>query len=447
MSLTQPFAWILLALYDFTGNYGWAIVLFSLAFKLIFMPLQMKGKRGMMNMSRLSSKVKELEKKHEGNQKAYQEEVSKLYKSEKVNPMSGCLWNLIPFPILIALYSVIRQPLSQLMRLTSGQVSKITNYFVIKGLYEIPAKADAYAEIPLANLMHEHFEAIRTIVPESIDIDLNFLGLNLGDRPQWNFFLRVDWSDLSDWLPALGLFLIPIISALIGYLTMEISNKMNPQVQSGTEQQKKTMKYTALMMPLVSLYICFIMPAALGVYWIAQGFFGLFQEIILTKHYTKKLAAEQEVRERDEKLREIEYEKKRTETEKLRAEGKTTKNSNTSKKRLTAQERAKEDERHAATERAEREERRKKLGIEAPDISDAQSGNRKFARGRAYVADRFFDSETSTDESGPDDSDGESEGYPEIETRKDDPDGEDKINEQEEFRPPDEAEDRQQRFL
>jgi YidC/Oxa1 family membrane protein insertase len=390
--ITTPFAWLLLAFYNLVGNYGVAIILFAVLVKLILLPFQMKSKKSMMRMTRLTAKVKELEKKHEGNQRAYQQAVSDLYKSQKVNPMSGCLWNLIPFPILIALYSVIRQPMTTMMKLTGEQITMITDKFVSMGVYTIPAKADAYAEITLAELTHNHFDVIQSIVPNVLDIDYGFLGLNLGMRPSFKIW-EFDWSAPELWLPVLGLFLIPIVSAGISYLTMVLSNKMNPQMQTGNEQQQKTMKYTMLMMPLVSVYICFIMPAALGIYWIAQGLLGLIQEWILNKYYMKKLEAENEAFLAEERAREEEIERRRQETERLRAEGKTSMNSNTSKKKLQAKERAKEEERRAAQERKERAERRARLGIEETEKPDSQVGNRRYARGRAYVPDRYTNPE------------------------------------------------------
>ena len=91
--------------------------------------------------------------------------------------------------------------------------------------------------------------------------------------------------------------------------------------------------------------------------------------------------------------REWEIEKQREETERLRAEGKTEKNSNTSKKKIQANEKQKSDERKAALERADRAARRERLGIKGAEKPASQVGNRRYARGRAYVPDRFSNPE------------------------------------------------------
>jgi YidC/Oxa1 family membrane protein insertase len=144
------------------------------------------------------------------------------------------------------------------------------------------------------------------------------------------------------------------------------------------------MKGMMLMMPLISLFIGFGFPAALSVYWLAQSAFSLIQDVILKKHYTKILDAEDAVRLAAEKAKEEDIEQKRLETERLRAEGRLTQNKNTSKKKIQTLERAKEEDRQAK----ERAAKRAEMGLtdEAPA---SQVGTRRFARGRAYVEDRF----------------------------------------------------------
>lgn len=388
--ITVPFSWLLLQLYYLFNNYGVAIIMFAVVVKLIMLPFQMKSKRSMMRMSRFTPRLKELEKKYEGNKQKYQEEVARLYKEEKINPMSGCLWSLIPFPILIALYSVIRQPLTKIMGLAAEQVTAVTEKFTELGLFAANSSS-AYNEITLSEIMHSSWADMSSMFPDFadklIDIDWSFLGLNLGSKPQWNFFAKVDWSNVHEWLPALGLFLIPFISAFLSWLSMKISNSASAQ----DDQGQNSMKSMMLFMPLMSIYICFVMPAALGIYWIMNSLLAIIQDIILTAHYNRLLDIEDADRIAREKQREEELAKKREETERLRAAGETVRNPNTSKRRIQAKEKAKDDERVAAIRAQEKAERRAKLGIEAENAGapDSQVGTRRYARGRAYVADRF----------------------------------------------------------
>ena len=121
-----PFAWVLRTFYELTGSYGWALVLFTIVVKLITLPFQMKSKKSMMRMNLFQPKVKEIQTKYANNPTRMNEEMQLLYTQEGVNPMSGCLWSFLPFPILIALYSIIRQPLSRFMMLSKDVVTEIT---------------------------------------------------------------------------------------------------------------------------------------------------------------------------------------------------------------------------------------------------------------------------------------------------------------------------------
>lgn len=400
--ITYPFAMLLLWLYNITINYGVAIILFAIVLKFVFLPFQAKSKFSTMRMTRLTPYMKELEKKHQGNPRQYQEEVAKLYREEHVNPMSGCLWNLVPIVVLFMLYRVIRLPLSSMMRLTGDQVQTITDKLVNLGLYTIPAKKDPYIEITLTNLVHEHADKLSDLfqsMPRLVDINFSFLGLNLGHRPQWNFLWTADWSQKSVWLPALGLFLIPIISGILSYFSMKVSMATNPQAAADPQQQAQqaSMKSMMLMMPFMSVWFGFVMPAGLGIYWIANSLLGMIQEIILNKRYNAILDVEDADRHERLQAREMELERKREETEQLRAQNATERNKNTSKKKLQTAQRTQDETRLAAERAQEKEHRRKEMGVSNAKPA-SQVGSRPYARGRAYVADRFTNPEDADEE-------------------------------------------------
>ena len=157
--MIKLFGAVLLFFYNICNSYGGAILLFGLLVKLIMLPFQMKSKHSMMRTTMLTPRVKELEKRYATNKQKYQEEVAKLYKEAKINPMSGCLWSLIPFPILIALYSVIRQPLTKMMGLGAEAVTQLTDWVTTNAGYVAQAKS-AYQEIQIADLIHQNWDAV-----------------------------------------------------------------------------------------------------------------------------------------------------------------------------------------------------------------------------------------------------------------------------------------------
>ena len=383
--ITAPFAWLLKALYDLTGSYGWAVILFGVVVNLILLPFMAKSKKSMMRTTRLQPRITELQRRHEGNQQKLNEEMARLYREEKINPMSGCLWSLIPFPILIALYSVIRQPLTKMMGLGAEAVTQLTDWVTTNAGYVAQAKS-AYQEIQIADLIHQNWDAVTGALGDYsgklLDLDYSFIGLNMGQQPSFKIW-TFDWSNKAVWLPALGLFLIPIVSALLSWLSMKISTSMTPQ-PAGNQQAAATNKTMMLMMPLMSLWIGFSMPAAISIYWIAQAVFGAVQDYFLTKHYRKVYEEEDAVRQElaaKRRAEEAEKERQRALRREQNPDGIV---GDVSKKKLRQQEKE-------AAEKAAREYEAKSNPQDAREEDRPLSGNadRPYCKGRAYEAGRY----------------------------------------------------------
>ena len=122
-----PFAWLTRLFYSWTGSYGVALILFTLVVKLVLLPFQLKSKKSMLRMNRMQGKVKDIQTRFANNRERQQQEMAELYAREGVNPMSGCLWSFIPFPILIALYYIIRTPLRFLMNIPTDVIGQISD--------------------------------------------------------------------------------------------------------------------------------------------------------------------------------------------------------------------------------------------------------------------------------------------------------------------------------
>ena len=391
-AIATPFGWLMRQFYALTGNFGLAVILFSLAVTIVLLPFMAKSKKGMMRMTRLQPKLMELQKKHEGNQQKLNEEIAKLYRQEKASPMGGCLWTLLPFPILLALYRAVIKPLTIVMGVPDELLAEggaLLNRLNELGFSLAEGANSYYAQIYQSEFITANFDQFAGISDKLIPMDFNFLGLNLAATPNWHFW-AFDFSE-GVW-PVIGLFLIPIISTALSYLSMYISQKVNATTAT-TAQAQSTNRMMLWMMPLMSLWLGFTLPAAMGIYWIMNSITGIIRDTALTAYYKKKLDAEDAVRRAEEREREEELERKRQETERLRAMNATTVNKNTSKKKQQAQAAQANTERKAAAEREERAARRERLGVKEEETPASQVGNRRYARGRAYVADRFTNPE------------------------------------------------------
>ena len=310
-----PFAWILRVFYEMTGSYGWALVLFTIVVKLITLPFQMKSKKSMMRMNLFQPQMKEIQTKYANNPQCMNEEMQLLYTREGVSPMSGCLWSFLPFPILIALYSIIRQPITHFMLLSKDVVQSVYNAVEAAGadISAIASMKDgaavvkdgltqlqAYGEITLVRVAQE----LGVTLPDGwIHMDFSFLGLDLTVMPGdvWKEFFTGGW-------PVIGVVLIPFISAALSFIQSKVSMAGNVSTQ-GNDPTARTSRMMIWMMPLMSVWICFTLPAALGVYWIVNSLLYAVQEKILTKYYKSHMddeISEKERQKREDRLRRME---------------------------------------------------------------------------------------------------------------------------------------------
>ncbi len=399
-AIAKPFGMLMLWLYEFLNDYGLAVILFALIVKLILLPFMAKSKRGTMRTQSLQPVIKELEKRHGANKQKYNEEVQKLYREEKINPMGGCLWSLIPFPILLALYQAIRFPITIMMRVDKALVEEggaLYELLVANGYREwfdgrFTANMEAgYGQIAMSQFITEKWDALQgefaAISDRIRTIDYSFLGMNLGSVPEWKIW-QFDFSGPSEtWLPKIGLFLIPVIAAALTLWQSLITKKMNPQPASDDPAQQSTqgtMKTMTYMMPIMTLFFAYAMPAALGLYWIASTAFSMIQDVVLTTHYQKQMAKESAERDARMKKKMDEIAQKHAETERLRAENQTEVNPNTSRVKQRQQARQLREQKAAEYEKRMNPDAE---GEEAKDPS--RVGDRRYARGRAYDPDRF----------------------------------------------------------
>jgi YidC/Oxa1 family membrane protein insertase len=109
-SLLDGIGWVVARIYDLVPNYGVTIILLTVLIRVVLLPLGIKQIRSMQHMQIIQPKIKQLQTKYKGNRTKQQEEIMKLYKEYGVNPFSGCWPVLLQFPILISMYSVLRQP-------------------------------------------------------------------------------------------------------------------------------------------------------------------------------------------------------------------------------------------------------------------------------------------------------------------------------------------------
>ena len=303
-----------------------SIVIITIIIYMCLLPLTIKQQK----FSKLSQKMqpemqaiqaKYKNKKDQASMMAMQEETQLLYQKYGISPMGSCVQMLIQMPILFALYRVFynipaylsgvkgsftglvdsiqqtsgyQDTLVSLMekynvvtssglnasnaasKLADASGDTLSNY-IIDILYKLPSKGwDALMD-------GKFFDGIQSAVEKTHDALLHFnyfLGLNISDTP-W-YIIKSNFTDKSDkWLLFVILaLLIPVLS----YLTQMINIKLMPQATNGNDQMANQMKMMNLMMPLMSLFICFTVPVGLGIYWICSALVRGIQQFFVNRH-------------------------------------------------------------------------------------------------------------------------------------------------------------------
>ena len=274
LAIVRPLGLLLLAIFKLVGSYGLAVILFALLVKLVILPLTIKSKKSMIKMNALNAELQQLQKKYANNRVKLNEEMQKLYERHGVSPMSGCLPQFIPLPVMFGLYYAVQQPLKFMLGFGDETLTKLAELVGVD-----PSTLNYTGQIQIADKLSQIYaenggtwpDAVTSITNgngELLNIDFTFFGLNLAETPSITH-------------PSV-IWIIPILSGLTAFLSSYVMQKMQ-QTKSGSNAMAGQMRTLLFITPLMSLYFAFILPGAIGIYWIFNNVFTMVQEIALTK--------------------------------------------------------------------------------------------------------------------------------------------------------------------
>ena len=288
-----PLGWIMWLCYKIVPMYALALVLFTVITRVALLPFSIKQQKSTVQMKLIQPKITEIQNKYANNREKMQQELEALYARENYNPMSGCMPMLIQFPILFGLIDVIYKPLTHIARMSSEAVQPMLQMGVDMGL--LSSLKEYSGQITMIGAIQKDPSAFSALGQELIDaatsINLTFFGLNLGEKPE---------------MALTPLIIIPILAGISAFFSMWVSMRHTAMEGAGAGTSKSMM----LMMPLMSLWFTFQVPAGVGVYWIISNLVMMIQSMVLNKVYNptemaEKIRAEQEARkekEREEKI-------------------------------------------------------------------------------------------------------------------------------------------------
>ncbi len=278
-ALTSPFGQIMYWLYDFVGNYGVAIILFTIVTKVLLIPLAIKQQKNSLNMIRLRPMQEEIMKKYGSNQQRYSEELQKLYQREGYSPFSSCLPLLIQMPLLMLLYTIVRRPLTFMAGMTGAEIwENVTRYGTA-----VADKVGTFM-IDKAQITAENFNRYELQILQAMEkkpVNTTFLGLDMGVTPSLTSLMVI----------------IPILAGGTALLYSILSQKLNPATAGQEQAGGMNTKMMTYMMPLMSLWIAFTVPAGLGLYWTVSNILGIGQMYLMNMMFSPK-KVEAEVKEK-----------------------------------------------------------------------------------------------------------------------------------------------------
>ncbi len=322
--------WILNLFYEIIGNYGLTIILFTVFIKLLLFPLDLKQRRSMAKTQKIQPLLMEVQKKYANDKEKLNQETMKLYQKYGINPMGGCLPMLLQFPIIIALYWVVRKPIIYMLGIDLDETWRIAESFsawatahmellpealqkAIPLTYQKATANNSFGmnEIQIAQMMHQYPEILQNpLIAQHWEnlktIDFSFCGMNLADTPSFGALLKLLTGNITGLtLSTALLWIIPILSGASSFLTGLLTSGANktkteknvvlaedekPQNTGGAGDSMKSMTY---IMPLFSAWFAFTLPAAIGLYWTVSNVIQIVQHFLVKNMFEKDINLEE----------------------------------------------------------------------------------------------------------------------------------------------------------
>ena len=310
-------------------NIGLAIILFTIVINLLMLPLTIKQQKFSKLSAKMNPEVQAIQAKYKGKKDqesmmAQNQEIQALYAKYGVSPSGSCVWLLIQMPILFALYRVIYAmpayvtKIKETFEVLANQIiaqdqaaylmnsgvdsiaTTVTTYGksmtngsnLVNGVIDVLNKlsstdlATVASQYNLSGLTYDGQLILSNDTTRGlIDTYNNFLGLNIGDSPLT--LIRNAWA-----VGAIGIVIGAILIPLLSAATQWINVKLMPQqpTTNGNDQAStmaQSMKTMNMVMPLMSAWFCFTLPAGMGLYWIAGSVVRGIQQVVINKHIDK----------------------------------------------------------------------------------------------------------------------------------------------------------------
>ncbi|MPZ69095.1 MAG: membrane protein insertase YidC [Actinobacteria bacterium] len=277
MGFFELFSGALSGFYALIPSYGLAIVLLTLAVRVVLLPLSIKQTRSMREMQRIQPEIKKLQAKYKGNRQKMNEELMALYKEHSVNPFGGCLPLLMQFPVLIGLFYVVRAPLKYM-----GFGSEGATFPPLVDYVRNPDVSGIMERIQNSSLAHALHDAGSGLATNK------FLGLRLDCSPSQVIGGKdsalIEGANCGGSTPLLSAIPYIVLILLMGYTTYYQQKQMQASRGSAAnDPTAKQMQTFTKIMPFFLMAISYTFPLGVLFYWLTTNVWTIAQQRIVLR--------------------------------------------------------------------------------------------------------------------------------------------------------------------
>jgi len=317
--LYSVFGFVVKFLFDVVGNYGVAVILFTILLRLALIPLGINQFKNTIKQQGMAEEQKDIQRRYANDKEKLQQAQMQLYQKHGFSPFSGCLPSILQLIIIWPVYRIISAPLVHVMGVLKDNIGSVVfdkagavtaSTGIAKILYDMHLITNSQAtqatmfNLPLIDALRNSTEAMTQAVSQGLMkasqlLDLTFLGMNLGKVPTYQPSLLFG-PEMGTWLPLIA---IPLLAVVTTFLSMKLTQSLMPGAKNAKEKKAEAernkknpakkgqeggpdpsagmMKGMQYFLPLFTLWISFTTPAALGLYWIINNIMSIVQQYLL----------------------------------------------------------------------------------------------------------------------------------------------------------------------
>lgn len=228
--IASPLGMLLKMIFNFVGDYGYSIIIFTIITKLILLPINIKQTESTKRMNEINPLMKDIQEKYKNDKEKMNQKLMELYKEKNYNPASGCLPALIQMPILFSLFYVIQDPVKYVFLDANVYAGIAKNFWWLTDL----SKSEMSA-----TLIH---------------------------------------------VAGFGLPILAVLSAATTYYQMKMVNPAsNANGKGKPDATQQTQKMMTTMMPIMFGWITLSVPSGLALYWVVGNIFTIIQQYFMMK--------------------------------------------------------------------------------------------------------------------------------------------------------------------